>query len=190
MTFLTFLIIIDDKMTPASTDLTRELFSARTKSIFGAYHFERAHQNNKKDTIGPKCHRCNARPACAFLQRYFADRETLSRVLQSAHVAGQGMHTTQEALHGHFSCARSEDPVWTWSRWTGLARASERKRAGGEGGRFFPSEGDAFSALMIKFRIFVATTSSPGAPQLWISRAWGADPGWSKCAPQSFRSGG
>ena len=37
-------------------------------------------------------------------------------------------------------------------------------------------------ALMIKFRIFVATTSSPGAPQLRISRVWGGDPGLAKCS--------
>ena len=79
----------------------------------------------------------------SFPQRYFADRETLSRVLQSALIAGQGTHTVQEASHGHSSCARSEDPVWTWSRWTSLARASERKR---ESGRRTASVG----ALMIK----------------------------------------
>ena len=87
---------------------------------------------NKKNTIGRKCHRRNAQAGLSFPQRYFADRETLSRVLQSALIAGQGTHTVQEASHGHSSCAGSEDPVWTCSRWTALARASERKRAGGE----------------------------------------------------------
>ena len=104
------------------------LFSANEVDIRSISH--RAYQHNKKDTIGRKCHRCNARPGCAFPQRYFADRETLSRVLQSALIAGQGTHTVQEASHGHSSCAGSEDPVWTWSRWTGLARASERTMSG------------------------------------------------------------
>ena len=90
---------------------------------------------NKKDTIGRKCHRRNAQEIICFPQRFLADRETLSRVLQSALIAGQGTHTVQEASHGHSSCARSEDPVWTWSWWTGLARASERKRAGGGEGK-------------------------------------------------------
>ena len=82
---------------------------------------------NKKNTIGRKCHRRNAQAGLSFPQRYFADRETLSRVLQSALIAGQGTHTVQEASHGHSSCAGSEDPVWTWSWCTGPARASERR---------------------------------------------------------------
>ena len=50
--------------------------------------------------------------------------------------------------------------------WLGRRRRRERE----EKGDAFSSEGDAFSALMIKFRSFVATTSSPGAPQLRNSR--------------------
>ena len=127
MTFLTFLIMIETReMTPASTDMTRELFSERCKVNTRTNRFE-AHRMNKKNTIGRKCHRRNAQASLSFPQRYFADRETLSRVLQSALIAGQGTHTVQEASHGHSSCAGSEDPVWTWSRWTGLARASERQ---------------------------------------------------------------
>ena len=41
--------------------------------------------------------------------------------------------------------------------WQGRRRGRERE----EKGDAFSSEGDAVSALMIKFRIFVATTSSP-----------------------------
>ena len=110
-------------MTPAST---RALFSAmkvENRSIS-----RRAYQYNKKDTIGRKCHRRNAQQNLSSAERFSADRETLSRVLQSALIAGQGTHTVQEASHGHSSCARSEDPVWTWSWCTGLARASERGR--------------------------------------------------------------
>ena len=117
------------EMTPASTDMTRELFSERCKVNTRTNRLE-AHRMNKKDTMGRKCHRRNAQEIVCFSQRFSADRETLSRVLQSALIAGQGTHTVQEASHGHSSCAGSEDPVWTWSWWTGLARASERKRAG------------------------------------------------------------
>ena len=41
----------------------------------------RAYRNNKKDTIGRKCHRRNAKEISFFSQRFSADRETLSRVL-------------------------------------------------------------------------------------------------------------
>ena len=87
------------------------------RALFSANEVEnrsttvRAHQNNEKDTIGRKWHPCNARAAYAFAQRCFADRETLSRLLQGALVAGQGTYSMQEALHGHSSCAGSEDPV-------------------------------------------------------------------------------
>ena len=45
-------------------------------------------------------------------------RETLSRVLESARVAGQARHTVVETAHGHSRCAGSEDPVpmWRWRR--------------------------------------------------------------------------
>ena len=43
--------MIDDKMTPASTDLTRALFSARTKSIFGARQFERINTTRRTRSV-------------------------------------------------------------------------------------------------------------------------------------------
>ena len=133
-------------MTPATT---RAFFSAMKVENRSTY--VRAYRNNKKDTIGRKCHRRNAKEISFFSQRFSADRETLSRVLQSALVAGQGTHTVQEASHGHSSCARSEDPVWTWSWWTGLARASERKREREWRTDFFWEE-DGLLALDCEFR--------------------------------------
>ena len=65
---------------------------------------------NKKDTMGRKCHRRNAQEIICFSQRFSADRETLSRVLQSALVAGQGTHTVQEASHGHSSMRQERGP--------------------------------------------------------------------------------
>ena len=120
-------------MTPATT---RAFFSAMKVENRSTY--VRAYRNNKKDTIGRKCHRRNAKEISFFSQRFSADRETLSRVLQSALIAGQGTHTVQEASHGHSSCAGSEDPVWTWSWCTGLARASEGEESGRGEGKLCP----------------------------------------------------
>ena len=53
------------------------------KSSFSAMKVEnrsttvRAYRNNKKDTIGRKCHRRNAQENLSSAERYFADRETL-----------------------------------------------------------------------------------------------------------------
>ena len=143
------------EMTPASTDMTRELFSERCKVNTRTNRLE-AHRMNKKDAIGRKCHRRNARAGDFFSQRFSADRETLSRVLQSALIAGQGTHTVQEASHGHSSCARSEDPIWTWSWWTGLARASERGR---ESGRRRSQAGTRFACEGSRTRDFFRSTS-------------------------------
>ena len=133
------------------------------RALFSAMKVEnrsisrRAHQNNnKKDTIGRKCHRRNAQEKMSSPQRCFADRETLSRVLQSALIAGHGTHTVQEASHGHSSCAGSEDPVWTWSWWTGLARASERTREREEAK---PSGDTRFACEGSRTRDFFRSTS-------------------------------
>ena len=63
----------------------------------------------------------------------------LSRVLQSARVAGQARHTVEEAAHGHSRCAGSEDhvPMWRWRRalglqaWAGLGEGVAEANAGG-----------------------------------------------------------
>ena len=81
---------------------------------------------------------------------------TLSRVLQSARVAGQARHTVEEAAHGHSRCAGSEDPVpmWRWRR--ALGRSGEGVLEASAGGSELPRKVSRIPQVSLIFLNFFA----------------------------------
>ena len=174
--FLMFLIMIETR-DDAGVDRPDKsaLFSANEVDIRSISR--RAYQHNKKDTIGRKCHRCNARPGCAFPQRYFADRETLCQEFcRACSSLDRGRTPCKRHRMGtlHAPGARTPFGHGAGGRvWQGRRREEES----GRGGRTFALVG----ALMSKIPHFCRHHLLPWrAPIADFSCVCG-DPGLSKC---------
>ena len=117
-------------MRAALSDRTQKL-KTRQRNFCANVH---ANGTDDRESMRPKRPKLAVHHFYSLAATQAPSGETLSRVLESARVAGQARHTVAETAHGHSRCAGSEDPVpmWRWRR--ALGRSGEGVAEASAGG--------------------------------------------------------